>query len=41
MTNLLTGDALYADASLCQAIVDQSKDYVVKLKITGPNCIRT
>ena len=38
---VLTGDALYADASLCQAIVDQGKDYVVKLKKTGPNCIRT
>ena len=38
---VLTGDALYADAGLCQAIVDQGKDYVVKLKKTGPNCIRT
>lgn len=38
---VLTGDALYADADLCQAIVDQGKDYVVKLKKTGPNCIRT
>ena len=37
----LTGDALYADADLCQAIVDQGKDYVVKLKKTGPNCIGT
>ena len=38
---VLTGDALYADADLCQAIVDHGKDYVVKLKQTGPNCIRT
>lgn len=38
---VLTGDALYADADLCQAIVDQGKDYVVKLKKTGLNCIRT
>ena len=36
---VLTGDALYADADLCQAIVDQGKDYVVKLKKTGPNCM--
>ncbi len=38
---VLTGDALYADADLCQAIVAQGKDYVVKLKKTGPNCIGT
>jgi len=38
---VLTGDALYADADLCQAIVDQGKDYLVKLKKTGPNCIGT
>ena len=37
----LTGDALYADADLCQAIVDQGKDYLVKLKKTGPNCTGT
>ena len=36
---VLTGDALYADGNLCQAIVDQGKDYVVKLKKTGPSCI--
>ena len=43
---VLTGDALYADADLCQAIVAQGivaqgKDYLVKLKKTGPNCIGT
>jgi len=38
---VLTGDVLYADADLCQTIVDQGKDYLVKLKKTGPNCIRT
>ena len=32
---VLTGDSLYADADLCQAIVDQGKDYLVKLKKTG------
>lgn len=38
---VLTGDALYADADLCQAIVDRGKDYVVKLKKTGRSCIGT
>ena len=38
---VLTGDSLYADADLCQAIVDQGKDYVVKLKNTDPNYIGT
>ena len=38
---VLTGDALYADADLCQAIVDHGKDYVVKLKKTGPSCTGT
>ena len=38
---VLTGDVLYADADLCQAIVDKGKDYLVKLKKTGPNCIGT
>ena len=33
---VLTGDALYADADLCQAIVDRGKDYVVKLKKLAP-----
>ena len=33
---VLTGDALYADADLCQAIVDQGKDYVVELKKLAP-----
>ena len=32
---VLTGDSLYADSDLCQAIVDQGKDYLVKLKKTG------
>lgn len=32
---VLTGDSLYADADLCQAIVAQGKDYLVKLKKTG------
>lgn len=32
---VLTGDSLYADADLFQAIVDQGKDYLVKLKKTG------
>ena len=36
-----TGYALYADVDLCQAIVDRGKDYVVKLKKTGPSCIGT
>lgn len=33
---VLTGDALCADANLCQAIVNQGKDYVVKLKKLAP-----
>lgn len=33
---VLTGDGLYADADLCQAIVDQDKDYLVKLKKPAP-----
>ena len=37
----LTGDALYADADWCQAIVAQGKDYLVKLRKTGPNCVVT
>ena len=32
----LTGDALYADANLCQAIVNRGKDYVAKLKKSAP-----
>ena len=35
---ILTGDALYADQSLCQAIVAAGKDYVVKVKKTTPPC---
>lgn len=37
---VLTGDALYADADLCQAIVDQGKDYLVKLKKNWPQLHR-
>ena len=29
---VLTGDSLYAEADLCQAILDQGEDYLVKLK---------
>jgi hypothetical protein len=35
---ILTGDALYADQSLCAAIVAAGKQYVVKVKKTGPSC---
>ena len=38
---VLTGDALYAHADLAEAIVSDGKDYVVKLKKTGPNSMRT
>lgn len=31
---VLTGDSLYADSDLCQAILEQGKDYLVKLKKT-------
>jgi len=34
---VLSGDALYADTDLAEAILAQGKDYVVKLKKTGPN----
>ena len=34
---MLTGDALYADTALAQAIVDRGKDYTFKLKKTNPN----
>ena len=34
---VLTGDALYADTDLAEAILAEGKDYVVKLKKTVPN----
>ncbi|MYC35752.1 MAG: hypothetical protein F4X66_02390 [Chloroflexi bacterium] len=34
---ILTGDALYADTGLAQAMVDRGKDYTFKLKKTNPN----
>lgn len=36
---VLTGDARYSDADLCQAIVDRGKDYVVKLKKLAPTVL--
>ena len=38
---MLTGDALYADTTLAQAIVDRGKDYTFKLKKTCPNSTLT
>ena len=38
---MLTGDALYADTGLAQAIVDQGKDYTFKLKKTNPGSTKT
>ncbi|CZB23369.1 hypothetical protein FLM9_1604 [Candidatus Synechococcus spongiarum] len=38
---MLTGDALYADTNLAQAIVDQGKDYTFKLKKTNPDSTTT
>lgn len=38
---VLTGDALYAQADLAEAIVSEGKDYVVKLKKTCPNSTTT
>ena len=38
---MLTGDALYADTALAQAIVDRGKDYTFKLKKTSPNSTPT
>ena len=35
--DVLSGDALYADTDLAEAILAQGKDYVVKLKKTDPN----
>lgn len=39
--SVLTGDALYAHTDLAEAILSEGKDYVVKLKKTGPNSTRT
>lgn len=33
---VLTGDAAYADQSLCQAIVQAQRDYLVRVKKTNP-----
>ena len=38
---VLSGDALYADTNLAEAIVAEGKDYVVKLKKTNPSSWRT
>ena len=38
---VLTGDALYANADLAEAILAEGKDYVVKLKKTSPNSTKT
>ena len=38
---VLSGDALYADTNLAEAILAEGKDYVVKLKKTNPSSWRT
>jgi len=38
---MLTGDAMYADTGLAQAIVDRGKDYTFKLKKTNPDSTAT
>lgn len=38
---VLSGDALYANTNLAEAIVAEGKDYVVKLKKTNPNSSKT
>ena len=38
---VLSGDALYADTNLAEAILAEGKDYVVKLKKTNPNSSKT
>ena len=38
---VLTGDALYANADLAEAILAEGKDYMVKLKKTSANSTRT
>ena len=37
---VLTGDALYADTDLAEAILAEGKDYVVKLKKTDPSSMK-
>ena len=39
--SVLSGDALYVDTNLAEAIVAEGKDYVVKLKKTNPNSSKT
>ncbi len=34
---VLSGDALYANTNLAEAIVAEGKDYVIKLKKTNPS----
>ena len=38
---VLSGDALYADTNLAEAILAEGKDYLVKLKKNNPNCWKT
>ena len=38
---VLTGDALFADRTLCGAIVAQGKDYMIKLKKTNQTSLMT
>ena len=38
---VLSGDALYANTNLAEAIVAEGKDYVIKLKKTNPSFYRT
>lgn len=33
---VLTGDALYGERDLCAAVADGQRDYVLRLKKTGP-----
>ena len=35
---VFTGDALYAEQSLCAALVQAQKDYLVRVKKTSPHC---
>lgn len=38
--SLLTGDALFAERSLAQVIVEGQRDYLIKLKQTRPTCLQ-
>lgn len=38
---IFTGDALYAEQSLCAALVQAQKDYLVRVKKTSPRCSPT